>query len=161
MGKYYASEGNGESTLRAINEFRDFVDSSHTSFVGNTGPYIVGNMYFTNKMYKEARQYLLKYVNDSPETELTPLAVLKAAVASEELNDFDKSISLLQRLESEYKGSIIGDQIYYHIARYYLKKNDAVNAKKYLEREITAFPMSPYALLAKERLLLLNITEKK
>jgi len=158
MAKYYTklSRGDSEGVRATIGEFAEFVDSAHLDFVEDTGPYILGNMYFSEKMYDNAKKYLLKYVNESPETELTPLAMIKAAVACEELNDLNGAFDLLVKVERGYKESLAGEQIYYQLARYYFLKNDVENAKKYLGREVTAYPDSPYAQLARKRLMLLN-----
>jgi tetratricopeptide (TPR) repeat protein len=158
MAKYYSgmARGDDESVRRTISEFGEFIASAHNDYIENTGPYILGNMYYTQKMYGDAKTHLLKYVNDSPETELTSLALLKAAVASAEMNQPDESFQMLSRVEKEFKDSLASDQVYYHIAGYYMKKNNRETAKKYYEREISTYPGSPYAALARKRLLLLN-----
>ncbi len=158
MGRYYSAmaRGDDESAKRTISEFNEFVASAHTDYIEDMGPYLVGNMYFSQKMYRDARIHLLKYAEDSPETELTSLALLKAAVASEEMNELDEAYRLFTKLERDHKDSLAAEQIYYHLAGYYLKRNNTDHAKKYYERVITSFPGSPFALLARERLMFLE-----
>ncbi|MBN1532505.1 MAG: tetratricopeptide repeat protein [Spirochaetes bacterium] len=160
LARYNAgmARGDEESVKSTISQFREFVASAHNDYIEDTGPYILGNMYYSQKMYGDAKRFLLKYVNESPETELTSLALLKAAVASAEMNQLEEAFQMLSRIEKEFKDSLASDQVYYHLAGYYLKKNNRETAKKYYEREITTYPGSPFAAMARKRLLLLTAT---
>ena len=153
--------GDTDKALGSINQFKDFIDSAQISSTRELGYYSLGNMYYTQKMYKESIEYLRKFLNEASETELTSIALLKVAVATEEMNDYNGALQIYKRLEEEYSDSVIADQIYYHIGRYYANQNDLTNAKRYFIKEISEYPKSQYAFLAKKRLFLLKISNNK
>ena len=79
------------------------------------------HIYYDQKEYKEAGNYLLRYADKEPKSNLAPLALLKAAIALEEANDLKGALEIYKRLEDKYCGQHHADQIFFNAARVYAK----------------------------------------
>ena len=134
-----------------------FVDSSYFGFPHTMAYYVLGNSYYDDKDYKKADEYLRIYARKDSSSIFAPLALIKAAVAREEMNDLKGALELYRELEDKYAASVIADQIFFNYARVYGKKNDLFNSKKYYTRVITLFPDSSFANLARKRLFMLGV----
>jgi outer membrane protein assembly factor BamD (BamD/ComL family) len=84
------------------------------------------------------------------------MALLKAAVAAEELHDLKRALETCKMLENKYSNGIMADQIFFNTARIYAEMKDMVNARSYYNKVITAFPESSFAQEAKKRLFMLG-----
>ncbi len=152
----YSSAGDAGKVAGVVKELRDFTDSTYFGFPRTAGYYALGNILFGQKEYREAHKYLVRYADKAPKTSLAPLALLKAAIALEEANDFKGALEMYRRLEDRYGDSIIADQIFYNAARVYAKNKDLVNSRNYYNKVIASFPESAFAEQAKKRLFLMG-----
>ncbi|MBN2158626.1 MAG: tetratricopeptide repeat protein [Spirochaetes bacterium] len=139
-----------------IKDLKEFIDSTHFGFTRSMAHYTLGNIYFKRKEYQEAEKYLVSFADREPRSEFAPIALLKAAVAMEESNNLEGARELYRRLEDRYSESILADQIFYNYARVCAELNDRIEARKYYNRVISAFPESAYVQLAKKRLFVLG-----
>ena len=149
-------DGDKKKIDESVDELEKFVDSTSFGFAHEMGYYILGNVYFSEKKYKKASKYLQIFADKSSSDLFTSLALLKAAVALEESNDFDGALKLYKELEESFSESLIADQVYYNYARLYGIKKDIYNSKKYYNKVINAYPQSSFAAKARKRLFLLG-----
>lgn len=152
----YSMSGNSEKTMATIAELKKFIDSTYFGFAHTMAFYALGNLYYTQKEYLEAKKNLLRYADKEPGSSLAPLALLKAAIALEEAKDLKGALELYKRLENKYGESIIADQIFFNTARLYGKMNDVLNSRRYYNRVISSFPESAFTGQAKKRLFTLG-----
>jgi tetratricopeptide (TPR) repeat protein len=152
----YSSVGDAEKIKGVVRELRDFTDSTYFGFPHTAGYYVLGNILFSQKEYREAHKNLVRYAEKAPKTTLAPLALLKAAIALEEANDLKGALEVYKRLEDKYGDSIIADQILYNAGRVYAKNRDLVNSRNYYNKVIASFPESAFAEEARKRLFLMG-----
>jgi tetratricopeptide (TPR) repeat protein len=151
-----SAAGDNEKVKASAAEMKKFVDETYFGFAHTMGFYALGNMYYGQKEYGEAKKCLVRYAEKQPKTGLAPLALLKAAIALEEMNDLKGAMEIYKRLEDRYSESIVADQIFFNQARVYGKMKDLVNARNSYNRVIKSFPESAYAQTAKKRLFMLG-----
>jgi len=155
--RYYSDDGNREKNLnKTIDELNSLIKSSIWGYVDKNGYYIAAGIYLSQNKYNEGREYLLKFVNKSPSSFFAPLALHRAGIICEKLNDLNGAFQIFNRLEKEYNGCIIADEIYYDLGRMYHKKGDLIKAKEYYNKVIKDYPISIFNTKAKKRLLLLG-----
>jgi len=125
------------------------------------GYYIIGNLYYSEKKYKEAREYFLKFADSSSGSYFAPMGLQQAARSSEYLGDIKDARKIYSRLEKDYEKSAIADQIQYDLGRIYEQEGDGVRARECYNKVLAGFPRSPFAQKAKERIILLGLAERK
>ncbi|OHD69891.1 MAG: hypothetical protein A2W19_09205 [Spirochaetes bacterium RBG_16_49_21] len=152
----YSSTGNRENMKRVVRDLEQFIDTSYFGFPHAMGYYVLGNIYFDEKDYKKARQLLRRYADRHASSLLAAIALLKAAIACEEMNDLKSALGIYRRLEDDYADSVIADQIYFNFARVSGKTNDMVNARRYYNKIVSSFPDSSFAAAARARLFMLG-----
>jgi tetratricopeptide (TPR) repeat protein len=152
----YSSVGDGERIKGVVKELRDFIASTYFGFAHTMGYYVLGNILYGQKEYREAHKNLVRYADKDPKTNLAPLALLKAAISLEEANDLKGALEIYKRLEDRYADSIIADQIFFNAARVHAKNKDLVNSRNYYNRVITTFPESAYSQQSKKRLFMMG-----
>jgi tetratricopeptide (TPR) repeat protein len=152
----YTMTGEKENMQLVIRDLQSFVDSSYFGFPHAMGYYVLGNIYYDRKDYKNSDKYLRLYADKESSSILSSLALLKAAIACEELNDLKGALGIYKRLETDYAGSVIADQIYFNYARLFGKMNDIYNSRMYYDKVITLFPDSQFANLARKRLFMIQ-----
>jgi tetratricopeptide (TPR) repeat protein len=150
-----------ESFNQTIEDLKKLIDSSYWGFVNNNGYYIMANLYFSEKMYKDAKEYYIKFVDKKPTSFFAPLALQKAATACEYLNDYEGSFKIYQRLEMDYKDSFIADQTIYNLGRLYQKKGDIFKAREYYNKVLSTYPQSLCSQWSKRGLFLLGLDQPK
>ncbi len=148
---------NLKETVKNINQL---IDSSYWGFVNENGYYVVGNLCYAEKMYREAKEYSLRFVDKSPSSFFAPLALQQAARSAEMLGNFDEAFKLYKKLESDYRDSEIADHIYYDLGRVYGKKGDKFKAREYYNKLIISYPKSMLSIKARKNLFLLGYIEK-
>ena len=163
---YKMTEGNNAEIRKEIlketaDEINQLIDSSYWGFVNENGYYVIGNLYYSEKMYKEAKEYSLKFVDKSPSSFFAPLALQQAGRSAEILGDFDEAFNLYKRLESDYSNSEIADHIYYDLGRIYGKRGDIFKAREYYNKLIVSYPRSMLSEKARKNLFLLGYTGKE
>jgi TolA-binding protein len=157
LENYYSKEKDKETNFnKTIDELNYLVDSSFSGYVNSFGYYIIAGLYLSQKKYSEGKDYLLKFVDKSHSSSFAPLALHQAAIACEKLNDVNGALIIFQRIEKEYKNSLISDEMSYDIGRMYQIKEDMFKAREYYNKVISESPVSIYASKAKKRLLLLG-----
>lgn len=152
----YSMTGDGEKIKTTIADLKKFIDSTYFGFPHAMAYYTLGNLYYNQKEYLEAKKHLVRFADKEPKSSLAPLALLKAAIALEEAKDLKGALELYRLLENKYAESLIADQIFFNTARLYGKMNDVLNSRKYYSRVITAFPESAFVGQAKKRLFTLG-----
>lgn len=163
LGDYreYLESNNKTDVNKIIKDFLELTDSTYFGFVHEMSYYGIGNIYFSEKQYKKAMEYLLKYEDLADPSLFSALALQKAAVAAEEINDLPAAIEIYKKLENDYGDSIIADQIYYNLGRIYGKSNDIVLSTRNYRKVISSFPNSIFVGKAKKMLFLSGLKRKK
>lgn len=157
----YSTNNKKININKIINDLKGLADSTYFGFVHEMSFYVIGNIYFSEKQYKNAIEYLLKYVDIAPSSMFSAIALQKAAIAAEEINDLTAALKIYKQLEKDYSGSIIAEQIYFNLGRIYSKKNDILSSKRSYRRVISSFPNSLFAEKAKKRLFLIGLKKKR
>jgi tetratricopeptide (TPR) repeat protein len=152
----YSATGDGEKIRATIADLKKFIDSTYFGFSHTMAFYALGNIYYGQKEYLEAKKYLVRFADKEPGSHLAPMALMKAAIALEEANDLKSALELYRRLENRYSDSIIADQIYFNTAGLYGKMKDVLNSRKYYNKVISVFPESVFVVQAKKRLFMLG-----
>jgi TolA-binding protein len=154
---YYSSDKEKEKLFqKTIDDLNALVDSSYTGYVNNYGYYVIAGLYLSSNKYSEGKTYLLKFVDKSPSNFFAPLALHRAGIACEKLNDINGAFTIFQRLEKDYKDSVLSDEMNYDLGRMYQTKGDILKAREYYNKVITESPVSAFAEKAKKRILLLG-----
>ncbi len=166
LNNYRASNNNKkdksvEELHKTIDDLNRVIDSSLWGYVNEKGYYIIANIYLSLNMHKEAKEYLLKFVDRSPSSFFASLALHRAGIACEQLEKYDEAFKIYQRLERDYEESVIADEIYYDLGRIYQIKGEIFKAREYYNKVISLHPRSVFASKAKKRLLLIGYLEKK
>ncbi len=165
LERYYSNTQEKEKNFqKSIDDLNVLINSSIFGYVNKNGYYIMAGLYLSMNKYNKGKEYLLKFADKSPSSFFAPLALHRAGIASEKLNDINGAFQIFQRLEKEYSNSIISDEIYYDLGRIYQLKGDRFKAREYYNKVILEHPVSIFASKAKKRLLLLGYntqTEKK
>jgi TolA-binding protein len=157
IDKYYSDEENlGKNLNKTVDDLNSLIKSSFWGYVNKNGYYIIAGIYLSQNKYIEGKEYLLKFVNKSPTSYFAPLALHRAGITCEKLNDITGAFQIYNRLEKEYKDCVISDEIYFDLGRMYHKKGDSFKAKEYFNKVIKDYPISMFASKAKKRLLLLG-----
>ncbi len=152
----YTSVGDAKSLKGVAGELKNFIDSTYFGFSHTMAYYLLGNILYGQKEYRDAHKNLVAFADKKPKTNLAPLALLKAAIALEEADDLKGALEIYKRLEDRYSDSIIADQIFFNVARVHGKKKDIVSSRNYYNRVIASFPDSVYAQQARKRLFMLG-----
>jgi tetratricopeptide (TPR) repeat protein len=153
----YSMIGDKEKLQLVVRELIKFVDSTYFGFPHNMAYYVMGNTQYDLKDYKNAEKNLRKYAEWDSSSVLSSLALIKAAVACEDMNDLKGALGIYRKLEDNYSGSVIADQIFFNYARLCGKMKDAQSSRKYYNKVITSFPDSPFASMARKRLFTLGV----
>ncbi|MFH0975489.1 MAG: tetratricopeptide repeat protein [Spirochaetota bacterium] len=162
IDKYYSIETNKEKNIqKTIDEINNLVNKSIWGYVNDNGYYIIAGLYFSANNYNEGKNYFLKFVDKSPSSFFAPLALQRAGIAYEKLKDNNKAIEVYQRLENDYKGCSVSDEIYYNLGRMYHSKGNMSKAREYYQKVISDYPASLFASKAKKRILLLSYQSKQ
>lgn len=143
-----------------VKDLDQLIDSTYWGFVNENGYYVIGNLFYAEKMYGEAKKYSLRFVEKSPSSFFAPLALQQAARSAEMMDNFDEAFNLYKRLESDYGDSEIADHIYYDLGRVYGKKGDTFKAREYYNKLIITYPKSMLSEKARKNLFLLGYIEK-
>lgn len=142
---------------KTISDLKELKESTFMGFVPKASGYVLGNIFFEDKNYEEAFNYLDYYVDKtSSKDALHPIALNKAAVALEELGKNEQALAYLIKYADKAKDSVVMDQVLYNIGRLYIISGDKLRAGEYFNRIIDTYPDSSYAARAKERLLLMT-----
>jgi tetratricopeptide (TPR) repeat protein len=152
----YSALGDSGKAKTTIADLKKFIDSTYFGFPHAMAFYALGNLYYNQKEYLEAKKYLVRFAEKEPGSHLAPMALMKGAIALEEAKDLKGALELYQRLENKYAESIMADQIFFNMARLYGKMNDVLNSRKYYNRVISGFPESAFVVQAKKRLFTLG-----
>lgn len=134
-------------------------DSSISGYINENGYYIVAGLYFSEKKYKKAKEFYMKYVDDSSSI-FTPLALRQAALCDEWNKNYDSALKIYEQLADDYADSPFADQNLYDLGRMFQKKGNSDKAKEYYNKLITAHPNSVYLKNVKKRLFALKSDNK-
>ena len=163
MKEYESIEAskNREDIGKIIVRVKEFTSSTFFGFHHDLGYYLLGNLYFSERQFKEAGQCLLTFAGKVSDPMLKSVALFKAGAAAEESGDLDSALEIYMKLENIKKDNIVEDQVYYCMARVYEAKGDLINSKKYLNMLISGFPQSPLTESARKRLIMMPLGNKK
>jgi len=151
-------DGSEKALDTTVKKLDDIVESSYWGYVNENGYYIIGTLYYNENKYKEARDYFLRFAENSSSF-FTPLAYQQAGISSEHLGEYKKALELYTILEKEYEDSYLIDQVYYNLGRMYQKEGNIFKAREYYKKVMSQFPQSFFANSSKSRLLLLGAQE--
>lgn len=146
---------------KTVNSLIDVMDSSYWGYVDENGYYIIADLYRQSGMDVKAKEYYLKFVENSPDSFFAPLALQCAGIINEKLGQRDEAFKIYQRLENKYEESIVTDEIFYNLGRVYQEKGELMKAREYFNKIVFLYPRSVFAEKAKKRLLLLGFLNKK
>jgi len=147
-----------ENTVKSLNAL---IERSFFGYVHNNGYYIVGGLYYNERKYAQSKDYYLKFVKRSPKSIFAPLGLQQAARSCEYMNDNKGALEIYKRLEKEYAGSPVADQIYYDLGRMYQIEGDLFKSRDSFNKVVISFPRSDFAQKARERLVMLGLSPKK
>ena len=157
-----SKEGDESKSLKkTIDRLKNLINSSYWGFVNNNGYYIIADLYQSENMVREANEYFLKFVKESPKSFFAPLALKQAGILYENIGEYDEAFKIYKRVEKEYRDSIILDEIYYNIGRLYQNKGRLLKAREYYNKLIIQYPQSIFIEKAKNRMFLLGYLEKR
>jgi len=151
------SKNDKDINKTTLKELLEMSKARNFGFVDEMIPYMIGNLYFKEKDYKEAKNYLMKFIEKSDAPIFNALARLKMGISMEELNDTKGALKVYLEMENRYGESEVIDQVLFNIARIYMKDNNTEETSKYYNKLITQLPSSSFAEKAKKRLLLLGL----
>ncbi len=143
-----------------VAELDKIVESSRWGYVNRVGYYVIGNLYFNEKKYDQAKKYFLLQAEKDRSSAFSILSLQKAAVACEYMENPNDAFELYRRLEREHADSPVADQIYYDLGRMYQKRKDVFKAREYFHKVITSYPNSVFSRRAKQRLFLMSFADK-
>ncbi len=149
-------EKNPEVIKKTIEDLHTLSGSVKFGFVNDIVSYHLGNLYYSEKNYKEAHRYLVKFADVTSSDMLASIALNKAAVAFEEDGDIEGALNIYKKIEDDHSDSVIADQAFYNMGRLYAIKRRSDDAVRYFNRVISLFPQSDYADKARKRLFLLG-----
>ncbi len=154
----YEKYKNKDNNIRkkTIEKLLILAGSSYSGFVKEISYYIAGNLYYDSGDLKSAKDYLIKYADESSSSMFSALALQKAAAALEEMKDLDSAMKLYKKLELKFADAVIADQVLYSIGRIYSKKGKVKESVRYFNRVISSYPRSLFAEKAKKRLFLIG-----
>lgn len=152
----YAVAGDAERSRAAVLDLKKFIDSSYFGFSHNMAFFALGSIHFSGKNYKEADEYLVRFAGKESLTIFAPQALIKAALAREEMGNLKGARELYQLLEEKYGDTVMADQIFFNYGRLCWKMKDVINSRRYYNKVITAFPESSFAVQARKRLFMLG-----
>lgn len=158
MDNYYKNSSDKKVITKTIADLKDLANGAYFGFAAEMPYYVMGNLHFELKNYDKARSNLLEFADKSSSDVFCHLALVKAALASEESGKIDESLKLLLDLEKKYPEGMVTDQILYNIGRIYIRKGEAARGKTYFSKVMALYPQSAIARKAKQRLIL---AEKK
>ncbi len=119
--------------------------------------FIQGNLYYNEKKWKESAESFTRLSTLFPKSYLSAVALLDAAAAYEENNNFDKAIESYQRVVDSYKDmSPDIPHALFSIGRLYEAKKDNKTALKTYNSLIDRFPASNWTNLARSRIIYLE-----
>ncbi|HDP80351.1 MAG TPA: tetratricopeptide repeat protein [Spirochaetes bacterium] len=157
-----ASETEKKDLLKkTADELEKVVGSSLWGYVHRNGYYIIGGLYYNEGMFEEAKGYYLKFARTSPGSFFAPLGLQQAARSCEAMEKPAEALEIYKKLEKKYGKSVVADQIFFDLGRLYLKQGDQFKAREYYTRVMNEFPRSPFSQKARERLMLIGLSQAK
>jgi tetratricopeptide (TPR) repeat protein len=150
-------EKDQEIVKKTLEDLHTLSGSVKFGFVDDIVNYHIGNLYYSEKNYKEARRFLVKFAEVTSSDALASVALNKAAIALEESGDFEGALMILKRVEDDYSDSVIADQALYNMGRLHSIQKRKEDAVVYFNRVISLFPRSAYADKARKRLFLIGL----
>jgi tetratricopeptide (TPR) repeat protein len=142
---------------KTLEDLQTLSGSVKFGFVDDIVNYHIGNLYYSEKNYKEAHRFLVKFAVATSSDVLASIALNKAAVALEESGDLEGALMIYKKIEDDYSDSVIADQAFYNIGRLHSIKKRKEDAVIYFNRVISLFPRSAYAEKARKRLFLIGL----
>lgn len=121
--------------------------------------YLLAMVNYTNEEFTTALEGFLKIADSGKDSYLGPLALINAAVASEQLGDKVKALEYYQRILDTYGNETPeAPKAYFNKARLLEANNEIVLAKAVLEELVGTieFSNSEYVKLAQSRLVVLQ-----
>ncbi len=150
-------EKDPEITKKTLEDLKTLSGSVKFGFVDDIVNYHIGNLYYSEKNYKEAHKFLVKFSDTTGSELLASVALNKAAVALEEGGDLKGALSIYKKIEADYSDSVIADQAFYNMGRLYSMQKRKEDAVIYFNRVISLFPRSAFAEKARKRLFLVGL----
>ena len=155
-----SNAGDKEKVNEIIPGLKELADSTWFGFSHEMSYYLIGNIFFDNGDYKEAKKYLITFAETASDSFFTEMALLKAGVADENLGNYSDALKTYKLFEEDYNDSLIAEQLYYNMASVYESTKNIAKAREYYNKVINTYPQSVYARRAKKRVFLLGTLRK-
>lgn len=99
--------------------------------------------------------------NTTPRSFLSAISLFNASIAAEQSGDIEKAITLLSKIDSEFKElSAELPRALINLGRLQEAKKNTVAAMEFYNRLISEYPESDWTKIAKDRIIFLKIQEK-
>ncbi|MAG14191.1 MAG: hypothetical protein CMN78_06305 [Spirochaetales bacterium] len=127
-------------------------------YAAQRAEFIRGRYFFEIEQWEAAAESFERMANTFPKSYLAPPALVNAAVAYEETDDFQRAKGMYNRVLSEYpeRSSEI-PHILFSLGRLSESADTKENALSFYNRIVDEFPTSGWTNLARDRIIYLNI----
>ena len=139
-------------------ELDEIISSMGNRYPGLRALMIYGEYHYNLERFDRARDTFKQAADQFGNTYLAPVALMNAAVASEEAGDLDQAISLYQRVVDRYVDSFHGvSRALLNIGRLYEAQGNTQAAIGAYEQLTADFSETEWAKLAQTRIIQLEI----
>ncbi len=146
-----------EKEKKIIEELNNIINEGTKNYPYERALFILGNIYYSDKQWKDSADAFMKITKAFPKSYLSPISLINAAAAYEELGNIDKAIENYQRVVDEYKNiSPDAARSMFAIGRLYEEKSDFDAAKKTYNNLIDTFSSGNWTNLARSRIIYLE-----
>lgn len=129
--------------------------SSKGGIVGVRANMLKAEILFQKKDFENSRSAWVKAAETKKSVYTAPICFYNAAVCSENVNDLDSAVAYYSRCVGA-KEFYLSDHAYFNLGRVYEAKGDYENAKKSYETLFDGHSSSPWAPVAKSRVISIN-----
>ena len=145
------------STEALVSDLQALASKGGSKYPELKAEYLLAMVNYTNEDFTTALDGFLKIADIGKDLYLGTLALINAAVASEQLGDKVKALEYYQRVYDTYgKETPESPKALFNVARLQEANNNATLAKAVLQQLADEFPNSEYAKLAQSRLVVLQ-----
>lgn len=123
LGICYLKKGEYEEAIEYLNGF-----DSDDQIVGSVATGAIGDAYMEMGETKDAASYYLQAANNKENQFTTPIYLMKAALAYEDLDNYKKAVSIYEQIKEDYPDTKEGREVDKYLARTLVRMtNDEIN----------------------------------
>ena len=112
LGICYLKKGEYENAIEYLNGF-----DTDDQIIGPIATGAIGDAYMELGETKDAASYYLQAANDKENQFTTPIYLMKAALAYEDLNNYKKAIGIYEQIKEDYPETKEGREVEKYLAR--------------------------------------------